>query len=86
MNCTFSDASSDPNGADTIEQWRWVFEDGESPDPNPSHQYATAGDHRVELTVTDDQGETGRTDTTFTIQTRPDSTGQTGSLVAKGST
>jgi PKD repeat protein len=57
MNCSFTDASTDPNGAETITQWSWVFGDGgSSSQRNPSHTYAQDGDYTVELTVTDNQG------------------------------
>jgi len=53
MSCTFTDASTDPNGSETIEQWNWLFGDGDnSSEQNPSHDYAVAGDYTVTLTGT----------------------------------
>jgi microbial collagenase len=67
-NCTFADASSDPNGEDTIAEWRWIFGDGESStDRNPTHTYPSAGDYPVTLTVTDDGGLTGTNARTVTV-------------------
>ncbi|HET6777722.1 MAG TPA: Ig-like domain repeat protein, partial [Gemmatimonadales bacterium] len=63
MNCTFTDASTDPNGNDTIAEWNWIFGDGESStERNPSHVYAAPAEYQVRLTVTDDgalRGEAG---------------------------
>jgi PKD repeat protein len=58
MDCTFTDASTDPQGADTIRQWSWIFGDGEnfSGQTPPVHSYAQAGTYTVELTVRDVEG------------------------------
>jgi PKD repeat protein len=57
MSCAFTDDSTDPDGDETIAQWSWIFGDGGTSDlQNPVHEYATAGDYVVTLTVTDDQG------------------------------
>jgi large repetitive protein len=60
--CSFTDASSDDDG--TIVGYRWDFGDqsaGES-GKNVRHAFAGAGSFVVALTVTDDQGATGRAD------------------------
>lgn len=54
---SFTDTSSDPDGS--IVAWHWEFGDGAtSSASNPSHTYATLGEYRVRLTVTDDRGVT----------------------------
>lgn len=54
LECTFTDASTDADGADDIESWEWDFGDGNtSTDQSPTHTYAAAGDYTVTLTVTD---------------------------------
>jgi len=53
----FSDNSSDGDG--TIASWLWDFGDGDhSSEQNPSHQYSIAGQYSVNLTVTDNNGDT----------------------------
>jgi PKD repeat protein len=57
MNCSFTDDSADPNGADTIASYRWVFGDeASSTEQNPSHAYTAPGDYPASLTVTDNGG------------------------------
>jgi len=49
---TFTDQSTDSN--DNITNWEWEFGDGTtSPERNPVHTYAEAGEFSVTLTVTD---------------------------------
>ena len=85
MNCTFSDASTDPNGADTIQQWSWVFGDGQSSNQrNPTHQYAEARNYDVTLTVTDEGNLSDATQTTVSVQAPSDGTGGADALVAQG--
>jgi PKD repeat protein len=49
--------SSDSDG--TVEKYAWDFGDGgTSTQQRPSHNYPAAGDYRVTLTVTDDNGRT----------------------------
>jgi PKD repeat protein len=82
-NCQFHDASTDPDGSDTIQQWSWVFDDGNSSQvQNPSHEYAQAGDYTVKLTVTDDHDAHDTTQQTLTIAA--DTSGGTGGLIARG--
>ncbi len=57
LEATFTDASSDPDG--TIASRQWSFGDGgSSTQTNPVHDYPSAGDYTVSLTVTDDGGAT----------------------------
>ncbi len=54
LNCTFTDGSSDPEGAI---QWLWEFGDGATSDAqSPTHDYASSGFFTVTLTVTDLDG------------------------------
>jgi PKD repeat protein len=61
--CTFTDASSDPDGNNTITTRAWEFGDPASGDANrssevnPSHIFAAAGTYGVKLTVTDNGGK-----------------------------
>ncbi len=58
---SFNDQSSDTGGlfgGGGITQWRWDFGDGDSSTaPNPKHAYDKSGQYTVQLTVTDDAGE-----------------------------
>ena len=82
MDCTFSDASTDPNGANTIRQWSWVFGDGQSSNErNPIHQYAEARDYDVTLTVTDEGNLSDAAQSTVSVQAP---SAGAGALVAKG--
>ena len=55
--CAFTSTSTDSDG--TIDHHLWDFGDGgTSTATNPTHEYASAGEHTVELTVTDDDGAT----------------------------
>jgi PKD repeat protein len=57
LTCTFSDASTDPDGS--VVGWNWDFGDAlSSTQQNPVHTFATAGTYTVTLTVTDDDGAT----------------------------
>jgi PKD repeat protein len=74
LNCTFTDASSDPNGNETITGWSWDFGDPGSAEntsgqQNPQHTYPGAGDYTVTLTVTDDGGNTGSSVQTISVPT-----------------
>jgi PKD repeat protein len=58
LTCQFTDNSSDPNGNTTIASRHWDFGDGATAgnELNLSHTYATPGNYRVTLTVTDAGG------------------------------
>src|SRR5687767_14733333 len=59
LACTFTDESTDPDGADDIESWSWDFGgDGTSDEQSPLHTFSAAGTYAVELTVTDAAGAT----------------------------
>ena len=63
---SFAANASEPGG--TIIGYAWDFGDGvTSTEPNPSHQYASAGAYNVTLTVTDDLGHTESTSKTISI-------------------
>ncbi|HEY9015936.1 MAG TPA: PKD domain-containing protein, partial [Gemmatimonadales bacterium] len=58
--CTFTDTSSDPDGANTITTRHWDFGDGQTvdnPGLQPSHTYTAATTYTVTLTVTDNSGK-----------------------------
>ncbi|HYU90630.1 MAG TPA: PKD domain-containing protein, partial [Gemmatimonadales bacterium] len=68
--CTFTNASSDPDGS--IAGYSWTFGDGTtSTDQNPSHVYTAGGTYTVTLTVTDNQGATGAVSHPVTVSTPP---------------
>jgi PKD repeat protein len=55
LTCTFTDASTDPDGA--VSSWAWSFGDGQTGmAQSPSHTYAAGGTYSVSLTTTDDDG------------------------------
>jgi PKD repeat protein len=71
--CTFTDASSDPDG--TIASRGWDFGDGTtSQDANPTHTFAAAQTYQVTLTVTDNGGATNAKTVPVTV------TGGTGNV------
>ncbi|MBN2411095.1 PKD domain-containing protein [candidate division KSB1 bacterium] len=58
LDVTFTDESSDPDGQ--ITAWNWNFGDGStSTEQNPVHTFANPGLYAVQLTITDDDGDTG---------------------------
>lgn len=66
----FWDASVDPDGV--VTSWLWQFEDGStSSSPSAVHTFATAGPHRVRLTVTDDAGWTVTVERVITVNGAP---------------
>jgi PKD repeat protein len=60
LACTFTDASTDPDGDALTYQWNFgetsSGANNTSTVKSPSHTYATAGSYHVTLTVTDDNG------------------------------
>jgi hypothetical protein len=55
LRCEFDDASTDDAG---VASWTWTFgDDASSDDQDPVHEYVAAGPYTVELTVTDEEGE-----------------------------
>lgn len=66
----FEAEAHDPDGR--IEAYRWTFGDGAvSSEPRPTHEYAQSGEYRVEVTVTDDRGETATDGITIEVQVGP---------------
>jgi len=64
---TFEADAGDPDGA--INSYEWAFGDGSTSDQaNPTHTYAETGEYRVELTVTDEGGQTATDGITIQIQ------------------
>ena len=60
LEVTFTDESSDTDGQ--VVAWNWDFGDGSSStEQNPVHTYANPGIYSVQLTVTDDDGDTAST-------------------------
>jgi PKD repeat protein len=63
LACTFTDASTDPDGNATITTRAWDFGDANSTsnassETNPAHTFSAAGTFNVKLTVTDNGGNT----------------------------
>lgn len=61
LDCSFTDASTDPDAGDAVVAWAWDFGDGNtSTEQNPAHSYSvTVPDtFTVTLTATDEGGET----------------------------
>jgi PKD repeat protein len=61
LDCTFTDASSDPDAGDGIATWSWNFDDGTAAatTQNPTHTYTgitSPTTKHVTLTVTDNNG------------------------------
>lgn len=57
LSVLLTDSSTDIDG--TITNWLWDFGDGStSTEQNPTHVFAVAGTYHVNLTVTDDDGDT----------------------------
>jgi PKD repeat protein len=70
LQCSFSDASSDPDGS--ITSWRWDFGDGgTSSSRNPSHGYSQSGTYTVTLTVTDNDGASNSVSHTVNVSAPP---------------
>ena len=65
---SFTDSSTDPDGASDIQSWQWSFGDGaNSSAQNPSHTYPNAGTFTVTLTVTDGSGATASATRTIAV-------------------
>ena len=72
LACTFTDASTDADGAADITDWAWDFGDGNtSTDQSPTHTYAAAGTYTVTLTVTDDADATDAASDDVVVTTTP---------------
>lgn len=68
-------SSSDPDG--TIVSYSWSFGDGATASgAQPSHTYTTAGEHTVELTVTDNAGSTASVSHLVTVAPAPSAPGK----------
>lgn len=68
LTCSFTDASTDPDGI--VTSWSWSFGDGQTDTTrNPSHPYDAAGTYSVSLTTTDDDGATGTATGSVTVTT-----------------
>lgn len=66
LNCTFTDASSDSDGA--IASWNWSFGDSTgSVLQNPTHSYSAGGTYLVTLTVTDNGGASNSSSQNVTV-------------------
>jgi photosystem II stability/assembly factor-like uncharacterized protein len=73
LTVDFTDASIDPDGI--VVSWSWDFGDGAtSAEQNPSHAYASANTYLVQLTVTDDDGDTGSAGQAVVAQPGPGGT------------
>ena len=85
MHCVYTDDSRVPDGAETIAKYEWVFGDGESStSKDTAHDYASAGNYVVTLTVTDDHDASDSAEEQLTVSAPPDRTGGGGPLIAKG--
>ncbi len=65
------DGSYDPDGGNIV-SYAWNFGDGgQGSGKYPTHSYSTAGSYTVNLTVTDDEGQTASTSAGVTISESP---------------
>jgi PKD repeat protein len=68
--CNFTDGSSDPDG--TVVARSWDFDDGTNSSlTNPQHAFASKGEYQVGLEVTDNDGATGQTSKTVSVNSVP---------------
>jgi PKD repeat protein len=66
LTVTFTDLSYDTDG--NLVGWHWTFGDGATSNhQNPTRIYAAAGTYNVTLTVTDNEGATGKTTQEVTV-------------------
>jgi PKD repeat protein len=66
LTCSFTDTSTDSDGS--IATRSWTFGDGgTSTAANPSHTYTAGGTYSVQLTVTDNEGETDSASQNVTV-------------------
>jgi predicted extracellular nuclease/PKD repeat protein len=83
LSVDFSDSSIDSDGS--VVSWAWSFRDGNSStDQNPNHTYGGAGIYSVELTVSDDDGDSNNiiksvTVTALTVSTDNNTTQESNS-------
>lgn len=76
--CTFTNESTDPDGAADITTYAWDFGDGgTSAELSPAHTFSAAGPYDVALTVTDAGGESNTSTQTVTVSTTPTNTNPT---------
>jgi PKD repeat protein len=71
LDCEFDSSDSvDPDG--TITSYAWDFGDGTAAtEANPSHSFPASGTYDVELTVTDDDGDSDAVTATVEVQGTP---------------
>ena len=70
LACDFTDTSVDGDG--NVTAWAWNFGDGTTSNlQNPSHVYSAAGTYTVNLVVTDDDVETGNTNSQVSVSEPP---------------
>jgi len=67
LTVTFTDQSTDTDG--TIVAWNWNFGDGStSTEQNPIHTYSAGGNFTVQLSVTDNNGDTDIVSKNVTVE------------------
>jgi PKD repeat protein len=72
LACTFTDGSSDPDGATDLESWAWDFGgEGTSADQSPTFTFSAEGAYDVTLTVTDAAGATNAVTQEVTVSNTP---------------
>lgn len=72
LACTFTDGSTDPDGAGDIVSWSWDFGgDGTAATQNSTHTFTAANTYAVALTVTDAAGATNTATQNVTVTTTP---------------
>ncbi len=70
LACTFTDGSTDPDGAADITAWDWDFGgDGTADVADPTHTFSAANTYEVSLTVTDAAGATNTVTQDVTVTT-----------------